>query len=92
MEGQSKEYCNKCGGELGSTSHVCPQQIWQVAVTQPPLALLTLPGSPCPGCGMAYLTCTVNPMYPHDFATCEAYHRGFRDGQALAKLQRGKDE
>jgi len=41
----------------------------------------------CPGCGTAYLTCAVNPMYPHNFAECAAYKRGFADGLAAAKRE-----
>lgn len=41
-------------------------------------------GDPCPGCGTAYLTMTVDPMHPHNPAECVAFKRGYEAGQAMA--------
>jgi hypothetical protein len=83
MESSNTEYCGQCGGKFfqGST-HVCLPVV-NIGIFAP----MYVPPMPCPGCGTAYAVMTVDPLHPHDFATCEAYHRGFKDGQAFAKMQ-----
>ncbi len=40
---------------------------------------------PCPGCGLAYLTCAANPLLPHNPAVCKAFKDGYEAGLAAAK-------
>lgn len=44
-----------------------------------------LAAAKCEGCGLAWLTCAVNPFYPHNPEVCAAYKRGYEDGKAAGK-------
>ena len=60
-----------------------------VTFTVNPNALAYVPGNPCPGCGLTYMT-LASGVGPHNFEACAAFKRGYEMGLLEGRREASK--